>query len=92
MSFDWSSADATRYQPLDPLARLGLSRLETFRIEERIGEGGMGVVYRAWDEAVGRPVAIKLLLAGARASEQQRKRFERELTALGQLRHPALLF
>lgn len=90
MVHDGSAGSDANSEP-DPLRRLGLTHIDGFRIEDQVGAGGMGVVYRAWDEAVGRPVAIKLLLAGAKADASQRKRFQRELQALGQLRHPGVL-
>ena len=64
-------------------------RHERFRIGEKIGEGGMGVVYRARDGRDGREVALKLMkgtLAGT-----ARHRFEREFRSLSALRHPHCL-
>ena len=59
-----------------------------YRIIERIGAGGMGVVYRARDERLERDVALKVLPAGALADEETRKRFRREALALSKLNHP----
>src|SRR3954453_21591863 len=64
-------------------------RHERFRIEDKLGEGGMGVVYRARDNRDGREVALKLMkstLAGT-----ARRRFEREFRSLSALRHPHCL-
>ena len=59
-----------------------------YRIIEKIGAGGMGVVYRASDERLERDVAVKVLPAGAFADEEMRKRFRREAMALSKLNHP----
>ncbi|TFG58365.1 MAG: hypothetical protein E4H35_01245 [Candidatus Aminicenantes bacterium] len=62
--------------------------LGQYRIVEKIGAGGMGVVYRARDERLERDVALKVLPAGALADEESRKRFRREALALSKLNHP----
>jgi serine/threonine-protein kinase len=59
-----------------------------YRILEKIGAGGMGVVYRARDEQLNREVALKILPAGALADETARKRFRKEAQALAKLNHP----
>jgi serine/threonine protein kinase/Tfp pilus assembly protein PilF len=59
-----------------------------YRVLEKIGAGGMGVVYRAKDERLERDVALKVLPAGALADEETRKRFRREAMALSKLNHP----
>jgi len=63
-------------------------RLGHYRILERIGAGGMGVVYRARHEGLERDVALKILSAGALADERERKRFRREALALSKVSHP----
>ena len=59
-----------------------------YRVLEKIGEGGMGAVYRAHDESLDRDVAIKVLPAGLLADEDARKRFRQEALALAKLNHP----
>jgi serine/threonine protein kinase/tetratricopeptide (TPR) repeat protein len=63
-------------------------RLSHYIIEERIGAGGMGVVYRAHDEQLDRDVAIKVLPPGALADEAAHKRFRKEALSLARLNHP----
>jgi serine/threonine protein kinase/Tol biopolymer transport system component len=62
--------------------------LSHYRIEERLGVGGMGEVYRARDEKLGRDVALKVLPSGALADEEARRRFRKEATVLARLSHP----
>src|SRR5436305_9462928 len=57
-------------------------------IVEVIGAGGMGEVYRAHDEQLGRDVALKILPAGLLSDESARRQFRREALALGKLNHP----
>jgi serine/threonine-protein kinase len=62
--------------------------LSHYRLIEKIGEGGMGVVFRARDERLERDVAIKVLPADALADEGVRKRFRKEALTLSRLNHP----
>ena len=66
-----------------------------YRIEAKIGEGGMGVVYRAVDTELDRPVAIKMIQAGGSASGSDGAdsvaRFMREAKAASRLQHPAIM-
>jgi serine/threonine protein kinase/tetratricopeptide (TPR) repeat protein len=59
-----------------------------YRILEKLGGGGMGVVYRAHDERLDRDVALKVLPAGLLADETARSRFRREALTLSQLNQP----
>ena len=52
-----------------------------------LGRGGMGVVYSAWHHRLRRPVAMKMLLAGAYALPQEHERFLREAETVAGLRH-----
>ena len=62
--------------------------LSRYRIVERLGEGGMGVVYRAEDIDHGRAVALKILHPGAVGGEAGRERLAREARACVALQHP----
>lgn len=59
-----------------------------YYIVGKLGEGGMGVVYRARDERLERDVALKVLPEGSLTDESPRKRFRREALALSRLNHP----
>ena len=63
-------------------------KLGHYRIVEKIGAGGMGVVYRAHDEQLARDVALKILPTGLLADETARIRFRKEALALAKLNHP----
>ena len=62
--------------------------LSHYRVLEKIGAGGMGVVYRAHDEQLDRNVALKVLPTGALGDDGARRRFRREALALAKLNHP----
>ncbi len=59
-----------------------------YKILERLGEGGMGVVYKAHDQNLDRMVAIKVLSARGDSSTQDSLRFEQEAKAISSLNHP----
>ncbi len=63
------------------------SALGRYRILERIGAGGMGVVFLARDERLEREVAVKVLPAGTLADEAARRRFRKEAQVLSKLNH-----
>jgi serine/threonine protein kinase/Tol biopolymer transport system component len=65
-------------------------QLGTYRIEAPIGEGGMGVVYRALDTKLNRPVAVKFL-SNELADAEARRRFQREAQLASALNHPHIL-
>lgn len=66
-------------------------RLGTFEIQELLGKGGMGEVYRARDVRLSRTVAVKFLPEALCASAEARARFEREAHALARLSHPNIV-
>jgi eukaryotic-like serine/threonine-protein kinase len=65
-------------------------RIGPYRIDARLGSGGMGEVYRAWDERLDRWVAIKVIRPGVE-SATARERFRREARAAAALSHPAVV-
>jgi serine/threonine-protein kinase len=62
-----------------------------YRIDAEIGRGGMGVVYRAWQHRMNRPVALKVLPIGVAQDPAYRGRFGREAAALSQLDSPHVI-
>ncbi|HEY3594373.1 MAG TPA: bifunctional serine/threonine-protein kinase/formylglycine-generating enzyme family protein, partial [Polyangiaceae bacterium] len=73
---------------LPPMRLLPGTRVSVYRIEGVIGEGGMGVVYRAHDEATGREVAMKCLHTNLAGDADIRRRFAREAKVLRSYSHP----
>ncbi|MDH4196610.1 MAG: serine/threonine-protein kinase [Candidatus Aminicenantes bacterium] len=62
-----------------------------YRITEKIGEGGMGTVYKAIDTHLDRPVAIKVLPPDKVADPERKQRFVQEAKAASALRHPNIV-
>ena len=69
-------------------ALVGTLIADRYRVLQKLGEGGMGVVYKAVHEALRKPVALKLLTSGGRLDREAVARFEREAVAAANLRHP----
>ncbi len=62
-----------------------------YRIEHRLGEGGMGTVYAAVEPTIGKRVAVKVLRRDLATDASFSLRFEREAKSAAQLRHPAVI-
>jgi eukaryotic-like serine/threonine-protein kinase len=66
------------------------ARLSSYRLVEKLGEGGMGVVWRAVDETLDRQVAVKILPDLFAQDPERLSRFEREAKVLASLNHPGI--
>ena len=64
---------------------------DRYRVEELVGEGAQGLVYRVFDTRLERPAAAKLSLAAAADAGRVRQRFERELRYASRFSHPRIL-
>jgi len=67
------------------------SYIGNYRLAEQLGSGGMGVVYRAIDESLGREVAIKVLHPHLIKHKEHKERFRREARVHAQLMHPNIV-
>ena len=87
------STKNTCREPPPTLAPTALAgrRLGHFELLGEAGRGGMGVVYKARQENLGRVVALKVILSGEHGGPQERARFLREAAAAGSLQHPNII-
>jgi serine/threonine-protein kinase len=81
--------DAATPAPGQPAAEL--PHIPGYQVDAVLGRGGMGIVYKARHLRLNRPVALKMLLAGAYAGPEERQRFSREAEAVAGLRHPNIV-
>jgi len=89
-TFIESRLSASSTTPTEASAAAGF-RVAHYDVLEELGRGGMSVVYRAYDTRLNRQVAMKVILGGHLASEQDSQRFDRETKALAQLDHPGIV-
>ena len=66
-------------------------RIEQYEIKELVGEGGCGAVYKAWDDELGRFVALKTPHSHRKVTRSWAARFCQEIRSLGRLSHPNIL-
>jgi len=79
----------TAHEEVDPL--VGRILKGTYRIEGKVGEGGMGVVYRATQINLGRTVAVKMILQDRKTTDNSVERFAREARLLSLVQHPNIV-
>jgi serine/threonine protein kinase len=68
-----------------------MASLGRYEIIDKLGEGAMGVVYRAKDRTLGRVVALKMLSSELGGEDELHQRFQREAEAIGRLNHPSIV-
>ncbi len=68
-----------------------LTELGDYRLQEKLGEGGMGAVYKAVQTKLDKVVALKILAKGRIEDQEAIARFEREMKAVGRLDHPNIV-
>src|SRR5689334_20930733 len=89
-----NESNASLTSPARALAGTDLAAgemLGRYRVEEKLGQGGMGQVYRAIDTVLRRTVAVKILRAGDAATLESRQRLTREAQAASALNHPNIV-
>jgi serine/threonine-protein kinase len=82
-----SRTDTSQWKP----ASLNSGSIPGYEILSTIGRGAMGVVYQARQIALNRIVALKVMLAGSYASEEDRARFRTEALTIAQVQHPNVI-
>jgi predicted Ser/Thr protein kinase len=85
----FSETGAVRLSDTIPITMLGQT-LKHYEVESLLGEGGMGVVYRARDTRLNRPVALKVLPPEFTRDQDRKARFLQEARAAAAVTHPAI--
>src|SRR5262249_40610854 len=91
---DWAEQTATLGDRREIASGAGCEELPTipgYEVLGVLGRGGMGVVYRAWQEGLNRSVAVKRMHAGAQANPMKLSRFRVEAEAVARVQHPNIV-
>ena len=80
-----------RSDPAEPARGEKIRYFGDYRLLEKIGEGGMGVVYRAHQISLNRPVAVKMIRPGRFSGGEDLRRFQNEAEAVANLDHPNIV-
>lgn len=89
-AFDSGKLSAREYDIVAALA--GIREVAPgFRVQSLLGRGGMGAVYLAEQENLGRPVALKTILVDAESTDEAVTRFKQEARTIAKLRHPNII-
>jgi serine/threonine-protein kinase len=86
-----TSQDAKVGGPCNAGEDAGILDLRDFELLDRLGQGGMGEVYRGRDPALGRDLAVKMLRTELRGSSEAERRFRLEALVTGSLQHPNIV-
>jgi WD40 repeat protein/Tfp pilus assembly protein PilF len=82
---------ATKTPNASPGTEVSLPTVPGYECLKKLGRGGMGVVYWAWQHSLNRPVALKMILAGAHSGPRELARFQVEAEAVARLHHPHIV-
>ena len=80
-------SDLSRPLASHPFSLLEGEKFGPYLIKEKIGQGGMGAVYKVYDSVLDRIVALKVILDGQEMGEDQVERFKREAKAIARIKH-----
>src|SRR5262249_19791450 len=87
-----AALDLPTSRPREPVAKpASLPVIDGYEIGELLGRGGMGLVFKAVQKALKRPVALKIIVSGAHAVAEERARFRTEAEAVARLHHPGIV-
>ena len=86
-----SGGSGASYEPLGPEVDPPELIAERYRIKQRVGAGGFGVVYKAIDERLQKPVAIKVLGSSRAKNKGALERFRIEALTAGRINHPGIV-